>query len=309
MTISKNIKKFCGRPIKEYKPGDKIDQPGGFAYRISSDCYMEEPGPSVPEKLDAIAQTPGITHLVIGPWEECYETSSAAIVDALINSADRLKDLRALFIGEMVYEQCEISWIVQSCMESLWTAFPGLQHFNIRGGSGLSLGAMQHDRLKSLAIQSGGLDAEVVRQITAARLPSLEYLELWLGIDDYGGTVTIEDIEPLLAAHPNLKYLGLRDSEMADDIAVLLAQSPALDGLRRLETLDLSLGTLTDRGGGALLRSPRIQSLKKLDLYHHYMSVGMMRELAALPIDVDVSERREDDEYQGKTYRYVAVSE
>ena len=81
-------------------------------------------------------------------------------------------------------------------------------------------------------------------------LAGIEHLELYLGTDDYGWDGSIDDVLPLLAddRFPRLKYLGLRDSEIADGVAQAVAKSPLLE---KLDVLDLSLGTLGDEGAAA----------------------------------------------------------
>jgi hypothetical protein len=91
---------------------------------------------------------------------------------------------------------------------------------------------------------------------------------------------------------------------MADQVAEFIATAPVL---QRLDTLDLSLGVLTDEGALALLTSPYIRSLKKLDLHYHFCSEGMVKklqELAQEDIEVDVSDRQRD-----RDWRFVAVGE
>src|SRR5262249_278787 len=87
--------------------------------------------------------------------------NSALVVKALVAARDRLPNLRAIFLGDIVSEECEISWIEQSDVSPLFAAYPQLEHFCVRGADGLSLGALKHDRLKSLIVQSGGLGANV----------------------------------------------------------------------------------------------------------------------------------------------------
>jgi hypothetical protein len=79
-------------------------------------------------------------------------------------------------------------WIQQCDVSPLFAAYPRLEHFCVRGADGLSFGALRHDRLKSLIIQSGGLGANVVREV-AADAPELEHLELWLGDENYGAAI------------------------------------------------------------------------------------------------------------------------
>ena len=59
-------------------------------------------------------------------------------------------------------------------------------------------------------------------------------------------------------------------------------------------------------GGEALLNSPGIKSLKRLDLHRHYLSDEMMKKLGQLGIDVDVSDQQET---RDEDHRYVAIGE
>ena len=147
-----------------------------------------------------------------------------------------------------------------------------------------------------------------IGEVAAAELPELEHLELWLGTANYGGIENPDSLKPLLAGDrfPKLRYLGLRDSEIADAIAQLVADAPLLDSL---QVLDLSLGTLSDAGAKALVASAKIRGLQTLDIHHHYVSPAMVRQLQQLGIDVDASEPKEPEKYNGEEYRYVALSE
>lgn len=250
-----------------------------------------------------------VAGLIIGDWGGTAEgNDSAAVVEALVTARDKLGGLVALFIGDMVCEECEVSWINQSDMSPLWDAYPNLRHFRVRGGEGLSLGRLEHDALESLVIETGGLDAEVVREVAGAKLPQLQHLELWLGTDEYGATARPEDLAPILAGDkfPKLRYLGLRNSYIADEIAKAVAEAPVL---KQLDELDLSMGTLTDDGAQALLESSLVPGLKRLNLEYHFMSPEAMAKFEALSIEVNVDDRQEEDEYDGETFRYVAVGE
>ena len=190
-------------------------------------------------------------------------------------------------------------------MSPLFRAYPNLEHFRVRGTNGLILGEIHHAKLKSLVIESGGLDVGVLRDAVTEDLPGLEHLEIWLGSDNYGGNITLSDLEPVLSGKrfPKLKYLGLRDSEFQDEIAAAVARAPILP---RLETLDLSLGTLSDEGAAALLGSDAFYGLKKVDLHHHYLSDGMMARLKSSGVAVDLSQQQQAEEEED---RYIAVSE
>lgn len=248
--------------------------------------------------------------LVVGSWDEVFDQSSEAarVVEALVAARERLPRLRAIFFGDVISEECEISWIQNTDMAPLLSAYPQLEHFGVRGTNGLSFSTLQHQSLRSLTIQSGGLDAALVRAIGAADLPALDHLEIWLGTPDYGGDATIDDLTPILTGDrfPQLRYLGLRNSAIADEIAAAVAQSQVLE---RIRVLDLSLGTLSDVGAEALLASAAVRQLEKLDLHHHYCSPELIARLAALPMTVDTSDLQDLHVYGDESYRYVAVGE
>jgi hypothetical protein len=220
-----------------------------------------------------------------------------------------LPNLRAIFLGEMISEECEISWINHEDVSPLLAVYPALEHLRIRGGSGLRFGgAARHQKLKSLTIETGGLDRGIFNEVINGDFPALEHLELWLGSDGYGGNVTIADLRPLLSGQlfPRLRYLGLRDAENIDEIAGVIGAAPILE---RILTLDLSLGNLSDEGGRALLGSDRLKRLRTLDLHHHYLSDEVMEELKAEYPNADLSDQKQSDEDGDETYRYIAVSE
>ncbi|MBX9671621.1 MAG: hypothetical protein K2X93_28790 [Candidatus Obscuribacterales bacterium] len=77
----------------------------------------------------------------------------------------------------------------------------------------------------------------------------------------------------------------------------------------QISVLDLSLGVLADEGADALLNSPKIKKLQKLDLHHHYLSSEVMAKFENLGIEVNLDEQLESEEYDDEVYRSVSVSE
>ncbi len=310
MTISDAIETFAGRKIEEFDP-EKGIQTISSAIRLSVDWDAADKGTTLSSlfgKLLADPQSTQIEALVIGSWEEPHDPGIQTFIDALIDNANRLPSLTALFVGEMTYEDCEISWIIQGDYSALWGCFPHLERFQVRGGTGLSLGEIRQDSLKELVIETGGLASSIIHAVIAASLPNLEKLELWLGTDEYGWDGDPLVLVPLLESthFPKLKVLGLRDSEVADEIAAMVVESPLME---QLDELDLSLGTLGDDGARALVESPLVKRLKRLNLSHHYISDAVAGELKQLGIEIDLSDPQEEDEDDDETYRYVAVSE
>ncbi|OBZ09006.1 hypothetical protein A8L34_22945 [Bacillus sp. FJAT-27264] len=258
------------------------------------------------EKLSQSAESAALSNLIIGDWGQTYENSSEEVVEALVQHSASFPLLRKLFIGEMDSEECEISWITQSDLSPLLTAFPELQSFTIQGSNNLSLSHLNHDKLEELRIICGGLGKDVLAQIAGSSLPNLRKLVLYLGVDEYGFDGSLEDILPLIepGKFPKLNYLGLKNSEIQDEIAAAVADAPILD---QLDTLDLSLGTLSDTGAEALLASDRIKKLKALNLSYHYMSNEMVTrwQQSGLPVDVSDQQQSDDDE----DWRYPSITE
>ncbi|MFE7357348.1 STM4015 family protein [Streptomyces sp. NPDC057543] len=285
------------------------------AWRISVDPYDDESEMTWEEAFQAFLTTvdpAGVRALIIGQWGESYEETSSYPIDLVIGAADRLTSLEAVFVGDMILEQNEISWIEQSDVTALLTAFPGLLELGVRGGSELVFPPSKHERLRSLTIETGGLPVGVIRGILDSELPALERLDLWLGVSAYGGDADVADLAPLLSGSrfPALTHLGLRNSELQNEIATAVAGAPVVAQLR---VLDLSNGTLGDEGGAALLDGQPLTHLERLDLHHHFMTEPMERRIAqALEphgVRVDVSEREEPWGNRGVEGRYTAVSE
>jgi hypothetical protein len=306
--ISENLTTFAGRQVKDWDPKHGIGDPSRVAPRISIGWDDEEGGilTKLSELLDDPA-APRLEALVIGAYHgDDSSTSSAPLVKALAAAGDKLKSLRHLFLGDITYEENEMSWIVQSDVSSLFEAYPNLEHFTVRGSIDLSFGSPRHEKLRELIVQSGGLPPAVIHEIAAAQLPALEHLELWLGDPGYGGDATVDDLAPILKGDkwPRLKYLGLKNSHIQDEVAAAVATAPVTE---RLDVLDLSMGTLGDAGATALLGSAAVARLKKLDIHHHYVSEELVDALRGLGIEFDASEAEEPGAPEDD--RYVEVSE
>jgi hypothetical protein len=302
-------------PGPDGRTDDLPPDPDAFAWRISSDVYdAEEDWTEAFARFCAAVDTTRVRAVIVGAWQEAYDTDSSAVVEALLAARDRFPALRALFLGDMVMEECEISWINQTDVTPLLAGFPDLEEFGVRGGSGLRFPAVRHTGLRRLTVETGGLPAQAVRGIAASDLPALEHLDLWLGTPEYGGDSEAADLEPILsgARLPRLRHLALRNSEIQDAVAAAVASAPVV---ARLEVLDLSMGVLTDEGASALLEGQPLTHLKKLDLHHHYLSeplqdrIRRTLEPAGVEVDLDRDDADEDHDDDGTVWRYVAVGE
>jgi hypothetical protein len=325
MTIAQHLTEFAGLPVQLYDPKSKKKPRRPCVYRVGGTEFVKSPYNDAehefPELLDLfLSEHSGkeLTALVVGAWnyEDMAEALSGRgavdVVEALVANRARMPNLRALFLGDITFDECEISWINYGDVSALLLAFPKLEEFRIRGATNLTFGKIKHGKLGAFTIESGGLPATLLQEVWKAELPKLERLELWLGSPGYGGIADAAPLGPLLSGKlfRKLKYLGLRNSEIVDTVAKAAADAPIL---ARLAELDLSLGNLSDVGAETLLGSPALRKLKKLDLHHHFLSKPFIEELKKLPLEVDVSDKQEPDFYtyndSTEVVRYNVASE
>lgn len=280
-------------------------------YTYSYEEYEEQgKGPdSRVEDILADSDFPGLTGIIIGDWGDAWEDGCQTMLDNIVANKEQFSHIEELFIGDMDYEECEVSWIIQGDYSKLWAAMTQLKALTIKGSTDLELGEICHEGLESLTIICGGLPVSVLRSIQGAKLPQLKKLLLYIGVEDYGFDGDADTIKELLekADFPNLTYLGIVDSEIQDDIAKIVLESKFMG---QIHTLDLSNGTLTDKGGELLLEQlPSYPNIKKLDVHYHYLSDDMAGKLEGLPIEVDISEKNEPDEYRGEIYMNAMLTE
>jgi hypothetical protein len=310
MSFYENLKSFAGLPVLDFKKSGDIKDFTIVAPRVRCDYDDKE---TLVDFLSDMLDQPGaanITALVLGAWMEngeAYDVDPAKAIEFLVARKDRLSGLKALFIGDIISEENEISWIGQTDIAPIWGNFPELEEVGVRGSNGLRLGRINHAKLRKLVVQAGGLPKVVVHDALEANAP-LEHLELWLGTDEYGGDSAMADLEPLMGGKlfPHLKTLGLCNSTYSDAIAERLATSPLLD---RIAVLDLSRGTLTDKGAKALIASGKLGRLESLDIEHHYVSEAVVADLKNAVPNLNAADHQEVDMDDDEPYYYVAVSE
>lgn len=242
---------------------------------------------------------------------ESYEETSAYPIGLVVAAADRLTSLRAIFVGDLVAEEAEISWIEQSDVTALLTAFPDLTHLGVRGGTDLTFPPVKHDSLRGLVIESGAARGGAARRArqraSLAGAPGSLARGLLVrgrrGRPGHGAAARGY-------ALPRLRHLGLRNSEIQNEIASAIGSAPVVAQLR---TLDLSNGTLGDEGAAALLEGQPLTHLASLDLHHHFLTEPMERRVADSlephGVTVDLSGRCEPWDDNGPEGRYTAVAE
>ncbi|MDX3502570.1 MULTISPECIES: STM4015 family protein [Streptomyces] len=312
-----HLEHLHGLPVHTPDPSSgALPAADSVAWRLVCD-YDEDAGfAALWEQFLETVDTTRVRALVIGPWWNGEYTPFDPVVELIVAHAERFPALRGLFLADVVGEECEVSWLKMCDITPVLEALPSLEEFGVRGcgQEGLALRPLRHTALKSLRFESGGLPGELVRAVAASELPALERLDLWFGSTWYGGDATIDDVRPVLAGglFPRLRHLGLQNSEFQDEIATAVGSAPVV---AQLETLALSMGTLSDTGGEALLNGQPLSHLSLLDLRHHYLTDPMVDRIrtACTPAVVEADGAEDDyadpDDEDDEPERYVAVSE
>lgn len=218
--------------------------------------------------------------------------------------------LRSLFLGDFEFpDDTEISWSHIGDASKLWPAFPALEKVVLQSGS-MELGKIVLPECRAFHVHTGGLDAASIKSLCSGYWPKLETLEIWFGQDNYGAEGDLKQIQPILEGKGlgNLKHLGLKNAEFTDDIAVALGKSKIL---KQLQSVDLSMGTLTAKGVEAIAADKAaFAHLDLLDISDNAIGdeaaaskllAGVCKELK---IEVQDPGRVEDEDY-----RYTAVGE
>lgn len=279
-------------------------------YEYDYGQYEEGKGPaSMVEDILADPEFGEVTDMIIGSWGNAWEEDCQKILDGIVENKDKFAHVEKLFVGDMDYEDCEVSWIMQGNYGELWKALPNLKELTIKGSMDLRLGEVEHENLEALTIICGGLSVSVMEEIQRAKLPKLRKLVLYIGIENYGFDGDAGSVRNLLekSDFPELEYLGIEDSEIQDELVSVVLESRYMS---RIRTLDLANGTLSDKGGQMLLEKlPSFPNVKVLDVHYHYLSDDMAEKLKGLPLEVDVSEPNEPEEYGGEIWMNAMLTE
>ncbi|MBA3501455.1 MAG: hypothetical protein H0T65_13910, partial [Deltaproteobacteria bacterium] len=298
-----------------------------FSYTLDEHCFLEsitmagldEEG-HVANALYAVLSAP------IGRFTRSIElhvehdqrysgASGQPSYDAVVAAIARAKPaaLRRLVIDSAGYQ---LSWTKTGNLGPLLAAVPNLVTLRIEMGEIDLGGSLDLPKLESLHLETGGLGRENLHAIAQAKWPSLVELVLYLGTHRYGADATVADVDALLAREfPKLERLALCNSEIPDAIVRALTKSPLL---ARLNTLDLSKGTMTDADAHPLIESfGAFKHLEKLDLSENYLSPATTEALRTACCDNQYYDEmvRERDQYaheewaKDATFRYTRLGE
>src|SRR5262249_34579896 len=144
MSIPDSAWTFAGLPVRDFHPDGLVDDPSATAYALRGGD-----GPDAVKQLRKLVRdrrAAGVTALVLGSWGE--DDGPGRLLEALAGARDSLPALRALFLGDIVETEHDLSAIRQADLSGLLEAFPALGELRVRGGAGLRFSRPRHAQLR-----------------------------------------------------------------------------------------------------------------------------------------------------------------
>ncbi|MDF2693715.1 MAG: hypothetical protein K0S65_2098, partial [Labilithrix sp.] len=271
---------------------------------------QEEAGVSQAALVKTLLALPSarfLQELTLGCASVHEDAVAAAVIGALVEAGPRPGLHRLAFAVNTEEEM--LSWTETGPLGPVWSLYPGLTSVDIVAGS-LELGELVAPALETLRIETCGLTSANVRAIAGAKLQALKRLELWFGDSERREpNAKVEDIPMLLESGvlANVGELGLVNTTFTDELVVLLSDAAVFG---RIESLDLSRGTMTDAGAISLAEArKRAPKLHAIDVRENYLSPAGIQALEKAGFTVRADEQRDEEAYEGATYRYCAVAE
>lgn len=283
----------------------------GFEYRHG---LISAARARVPTALAEAVELEDVVEALLGAPATCFlrelsvgrrhlhDGSGYVAVSELLAGAQHARGLTSVFLGdfggddfdENEYDYAPEGWPELGDISRLWSALPRLETVRLRGGGG-KLGDISAPRLRKLVLESLGINRDVFAQVVAMTAPELEHLELWLGA--LYEAPKAADLEKLLARDwPRLTSLGLRNAGLTRELIALLARSKLL---AKLETLDLSLGALSDDDAPVLVQhAAAFSHLKTLSFDENQLDESVAQLRKAFPQATFEEQREIEDDPQ-----------
>ena len=245
--LSKHRDYFLGE-LGSMIAADAFTWRAGFIYRavLSHDRLLIEGGArvaaSIADVVEKLLAHPSARYLVDLVVRTSDRDAWGRSVGSQRDAVDRIaaahpRALRRLQLGDATHGYSHIGRL-----EHMWPALAPLHELVLEGE--FQLGQLVLPELRRLALRPMPLRRRGGKELLEAEWPLLESLRITF--HDYPEHVSRE-ITQLVHRDdmPALAHLGLVAYRSADDVIDVLARSPIL---RRLATLDLSHGQVTDRG-------------------------------------------------------------
>ncbi len=254
-------------------------------------------------------------------WDHNAEDVPAVLAEA--GKQSWAADLPRLHLGDIGSDIDMAHHCVGDVGKVISKSFPRLSWLKLHSGEQswaskhetFGIGPLALPELETLVIETCSMSKKRLKHVLDAKLPKLTTLELWFGSEDQDATARFKDLRPLLdgTAHPKVVHLGLKNAEFADELARGLPNSKIA---HRLESLDLSMGTMGDAAAAELAAGAgAFPKLKTLSVDDNFLSKATVKALKAAfkgvtvvskeQKTVDADDLDDDDE----PHRYVSVSE
>lgn len=249
----------------------------------------------------------GLTELRVGVQRWEWGEKDVPAVLKTVGASPVGAQIRRLSVGPTEDDDIDTAHFTPGKLDGISNYFPALESLRVHGAD-FTLGALELPKLRELTIETCGLSRRNMKSITAARWPELERLELWFGSEEHGAQCGVKDLAGLLdgAAFPRVKHLGLRNAELTDALCKAL---PKVRILKQLETLDLSMGTMSDEGARSLAADPQaLRHLATITVTDNFLSRAGLAELRKIGPTI-VSKEQKDLDDDDPSFRYVSVAE
>src|SRR5258706_15860838 len=108
--INEHVREFAGLPVVDFELQSGILYPATLVYRVGLTYDASESGTKMADVLASFindANAEQVTALVIGPWDFENQTNSSGVIEALAAARDKLPNLKALFLGDIIMEEQE----------------------------------------------------------------------------------------------------------------------------------------------------------------------------------------------------------
>jgi uncharacterized protein (TIGR02996 family) len=223
---------------------------------------------------------------------------------AKLGAADKIRVLR---LGDVHDIDIDLAHHPLGKLDVLSKSFKNLEVLTLYGHE-FSFASLELPKLRELAIKTCGLSKKNMAAIANHKWPKLESLELWFGAEDYGAQCKPKDLAAIFdgSAIPKVKKLGLKNAEFTNAICEELARGKVM---KQLEELDLSMGTMDDKGAQALAANPKaFAHLKRLDVSDNFLSKKAIADLKKIGCPI-VAKDQKDIEEGDEDFRYVTAGE
>lgn len=288
---------------KDEKRGYALEWKNGFFSRLELRWDDLEKGQDPARDLKEVLALPTarmLGELRLGPLPGRGRTMSAQrALDALAETTAPSR-LRSLFLTNLA----RWDWTDTNTGDfgAVHQRFPKLERLTLNAGT-VQLGANTSlPELRSLSIQTHALTRRALGDVLSLKAPKLERLTLWFGRASRGSTATLAQLAPILdgTRFPKLVHLGIMNCEWAGEAVRALATSKVLG---RLESLDLSMGCLTDDDVAAMQEHrAAFGRLVQLDLHDN----GLTKKAKTAGLAKQVHLGKQDPK---RATRYASVGE